>query len=1405
MQYEDEILVYTTLTLKSGDRANRTQILESGSLIVESGAFAGSTVIRVENSIFEDELCVSGTAEGVDDQGGVIQVLDGGAVYDVTLSCNGILCIQSGGSAERVEVGSAALVVVFAGNSSVTGIAVKEGGVLQLESGAEISGLIVFDGGIFGYGFHCSVFQNGESIVDSHESVHYTVRYGMTQVVEDGYVSKGATVQNGGTLRILSGGTAEDPVVERDGKLIVESGGAARNILLDNAKNLSYDFGTVVTARTSGKDDTSVRIDSTPESSWNYAVSGRQKVFEQYIAFEGSILSGGVQNIHAGGEASYIRILKNGVQNVLSDGRANVSRVFGEMFVESGGICNYTENYGTLTIRSGGIANNLSIFYGGTATVESGAELNGIVTISGELRVTGSISVSGELNFCLVEENFGKPFQPDFISAPLLNDITHVSGSSFSVTIASLSAVAGEYRLAGNAADFSGSMTVMGTDHQVYAVLDLTGDRVLERNGWRYELALNPLDEMVLRVEALPEGADTQAPLRLHNTDATVYADSAVTLFWDPGVDNVGVSGYEIRFVPAGGDLESAAISFEEEEQFFLSELESGSYEWQVRAVDAAGNRGAWSGTKTFRITSAGEDAVPDRSLVTGLWGHEYLLERYNAPEPTWSNDVSGCYFADAEKLSSPQDLLYCWGATTANILTWSGWAANSPYAFADEDETFEYFIDYWKNEGGLEEDALTWFFNGTGTGTGISVPVEGGNLFPQLDVYDYIVTGKVAKETDTLLYTLMDCFNAGYGVGYAIYSDSGLAHAISGWGYEIDDSGNTWLWYSDSDSDFWAGSTDRRDAVNRLSKTRVELGEDGMLYLQDYMIPGAYLGSFSAIRQFDGIMLGRHEEFQDARVLEFDGTTALRGGNLDGEDDDDYYTFTLDAAYQVEISVMMAVADPVTAGFSMALYDAGKELLYSSNGFSRSGSFTFDGNAGVPYYLLVEGSSYGSGEKTAPTIDTYFVQVALGPDTAAWREAGISSADDLWISVIGAEEYSRIIPGTEAVSEPQDLFAVSFGEPDAEATTANWIGPEDRNDMRMLEVETSGRFSLMFSEVDSQVRFTVWKLNGNKLKSVKRIIVGPKTKEEKRVVSNLLLDAGRVYFVEAESRSKTGTFYEGTISGEVFVKAENGDDTEAAVFSCPEYRVATEKSSGAAETVALSLFGENWIGYNDHVDFRSLELADAGRYTFSVSKLEKKAAGKLTLWRIREDGRLKKIFSMSGSSSKVREKNCLLERGDYLVSFESKSWKNGNNTDYTVVLSGTVYGRADASNDDWRNAGVMEEGAVAEEWVGFSDLQDWRRFTVETDSLCRLELSGVTENSASVALYRQNSGKDGEKNPSKLVSAKTKAGSAAIEEFLTAGTYYIAVKAEGKAKKSGTAYGLALRLGPAVQQGMLA
>ena len=157
-----------------------------------------------------------------------------------------------------------------------------------------------------------------------------------------------------------------------------------------------------------------------------------------------------------------------------------------------------------------------------------------------------------------------------------------------------------------------------------------------------------------------------------------------------------------------------------------------------------------------------------------------------------------------------------------------------------------------------------------------------------------------------------------------------------------------------------------------------------------------------------------------------------------------------------------------------------------------------------------------------------------------------------------------------------------------------------------------------------------------------------------------------------------------------MFVNAERGDDTWALAAGDPDYTVSTVKYDSAFMILnPYSLFNTNWVGFGDTADYRALELLDSGSYNFTVSQLAGKATGKFTLWKLRDDGKLKKMFTVNAGSKKPAVKsNVLLESGSYVIAFESKNWKSGHNTDYTVMLDGTAFGQANRREDnDWQHA----------------------------------------------------------------------------------------------------------------------
>lgn len=99
---------------------------------------------------------------------------------------------------------------------------------------------------------------------------------------------------------------------------------------------------------------------------------------------------------------------------------------------------------------------------------------------------------------------------------------------------------------------------------------------------------------------------DTEAPSRVVNLTATVTGPTSIDLGWDAATDNVGVAIYEIThgdgsLTEIAGDSTSATIE----------ELAPDTtYDFRVRAVDAAGNPGSFS--EIVSATTGGEEPDPD-------------------------------------------------------------------------------------------------------------------------------------------------------------------------------------------------------------------------------------------------------------------------------------------------------------------------------------------------------------------------------------------------------------------------------------------------------------------------------------------------------------------------------------------------------------------------------------------------------------------------------------------------------------------------------------------------------------------------------------------------------------------------------------------------------------------------
>jgi hypothetical protein len=140
-------------------------------------------------------------------------------------------------------------------------------------------------------------------------------------------------------------------------------------------------------------------------------------------------------------------------------------------------------------------------------------------------------------------------------------------------------------------------------------------------------------------------------------------------------------------------------------------------------------------------------------------------------------------YWVDAEKTSdNTEDDMLCWAATCANVLEYTGWGLVG--GMWSSDDMFQHYQDHWTDEGSLMEYGWNWWFDGSeidpGAGwAGVDV-AGGGNFWSSYTFSDYYH----GQHTDSLTMDAVDSYlHNGYGVGLAIYTDTGGGHAITCWG----------------------------------------------------------------------------------------------------------------------------------------------------------------------------------------------------------------------------------------------------------------------------------------------------------------------------------------------------------------------------------------------------------------------------------------------------------------------------------------------------------------------------------------------------------------------------------------------------------------------------------------------
>ena len=187
--------------------------------------------------------------------------------------------------------------------------------------------------------------------------------------------------------------------------------------------------------------------------------------------------------------------------------------------------------------------------------------------------------------------------------------------------------------------------------------------------------------------------------------------------------------------------------------------------------------------------------------------------------------------YYDVDKSVGNTDADLCWAATASNMLWHTEWA--SVTNAQNEQEFYNtFFLNSWSDAGAPIENGVSWFLNdefyyGSSTTTNASAGYY-SQLMGQYgeSAADYFT--RVSATQRGALGSLSATLAAGGAVGLScvVYNNPGYAHALSCWGYAVDES------YSPNDPRYYVGLyvTDSDDEA--YVKTNDELNERKLVYI---------------------------------------------------------------------------------------------------------------------------------------------------------------------------------------------------------------------------------------------------------------------------------------------------------------------------------------------------------------------------------------------------------------------------------------------------------------------------------------------------------------------------------------------------------------------------------------------
>ncbi|MCR4573505.1 MAG: AIDA repeat-containing protein [Lentisphaeria bacterium] len=611
------VSAYGGAIVKNMGNVSFTDVSANGYLAVSNGGTAVSTTVNQMGQMFVSEggtaiyNQIAGSMYGYNGYDARIDVFNGGRVISTVISSGGELIVSNGGTASDVIVnGKGALFVINGG----TALRVKEnGGAVFVNPGANVT-------------FVPNVISNIDFGLE--DSFEITLHSGTTAM---------SATHTNGFLEIYSGGMADS--INDESVMMVYDGGLAKSTTVGYELHISSGGTAIMTVVSGG----SMNVSNGGVANQTTVNRGSVMVEEGGSAVSTTIHSGGAMAVSFGGTATSTTVNASGSLSVSDEAVVKATTVDGSMgrfFVSSGGTATSTtvasggsvvvSNSGTLSsttiatsgkliVSNGGTAKDLILYNGGSMVVYSGGILKGSVMLAGMMTLSGTVDASNaSITFDVSQRTEN--------SSVLIANFNHIDTAEYFVTVAA-NQTEGQYRLAGNAADFNGSMTLTVKDTNL--TTRLSRDTVATVGRKDYSLVVN---SGILWLTVTGEGIP--APINLSNTNNE--------LLWTSVEE---VTGY---FIEYSRDGFKTVITVETEtvgmEQYNVG---VGTWQWRVKAKEGAewavGNdiTISSSGTSTT-VVSATEDGVTDAFFGRALdtWNGNYQAEHVGVGEWNGTEEV---------------------------------------------------------------------------------------------------------------------------------------------------------------------------------------------------------------------------------------------------------------------------------------------------------------------------------------------------------------------------------------------------------------------------------------------------------------------------------------------------------------------------------------------------------------------------------------------------------------------------------------------------------------------------------------------------------------------------------------------------------------------------------------------